>query len=441
MKSLGLIIQREYSSRVKTKAFILTTILTPIFILLSFVIPNIIANMKSGDITEIYVVDNSGMYKSILKDTKDFSFNFVDKEQSKKNEGTTSYALLTIDADLSKIPGAATFYSEKQQPPAHIISYINKSLSDAVKDKQLKEYASTNQISDDSTVDIINIVNKDNVVNVNTYRLNEKGDAVDTVSELTSIIGFVFTIITFFFVMMYGAIVLQSVIEEKTNRIIEVIISSVKPFTLLTGKIIAVALMGVTQIIFWTIIIFIGFLAFSFWGSSKLSADEMQQVIGMDGNHNMIALAIGNQMQTVLSVNWLQVGVCFVFYFIGGYLLYASLFAMFGAAASDAQEAQQYTTPLSMILIIAMYLGFAASKDPEGHTAFWSSLVPFTSPVVMMARAPLEIPFWEIALSICILYITAGIMIFLAAKIYKTGILMHGKKINIKEVIKWISYK
>lgn len=441
MKSLGLIIQREYSSRVKTKAFILTTILTPIFILLSFVIPNIIANMKSGDITEIYVVDNSGMYKSILKDTKDFSFNFVDKEQSKKNEGTTSYALLTIDADLSKIPGAATFYSEKQQPPAHIISYINKSLSDAVKDKQLKEYASTNQISDDSTVDIINIVNKDNVVNVNTYRLNEKGDAVDTVSELTSIIGFVFTIITFFFVMMYGAIVLQSVIEEKTNRIIEVIISSVKPFTLLTGKIIAVALMGVTQIIFWTIIIFIGFLAFSFWGSSKLSADEMQQLIGMDGNHNIIALAIGNQMQTVLSVNWLQVGVCFVFYFIGGYLLYASLFAMFGAAASDAQEAQQYTTPLSMILIIAMYLGFVAAKDPEGHTAFWSSLVPFTSPVVMMARAPLEVPFWEIALSICILYITAGIMIFLAAKIYKTGILMHGKKINIKEVIKWISYK
>lgn len=441
MKSLSLIIEREYMSRVKTKAFILTTILTPIFILLSFILPAIISNMKSGDITEIYVVDNTGLYKNVLKDTKDFSFSFVDKDQSSKKENATGYALLTISADLNKVPTAASFYSEKQQPPAHIVNYINKTLSESVKNEKLKIYAVENQIDPSSATDILRIMNQNNVVSVNTFRLNADGEAVDTVSEMASIIGMGFTIMMFFFVMMYGSIVLQSVVEEKTNRIIEVIVSSVKPFTLLMGKIIAVALMGVTQIIFWVIIIIIGFSIFSLYGSHQLASEDMNQAMEIAGGNHALAESIAKQMENLWTINWVQVAFCFVFYFIGGYLLYASLYAAFAAASNDSQEAQQYTTPLSMILIVAMYLGMAAAKDPEGHTAFWSSLVPFTSPVVMMVRTPLEVPFWEIALSIGILYLSAFAMVYIAAKVYKTGILMYGKKTSFKDILKWLNYK
>lgn len=441
MKSLNLIITREYLSRVKTKAFILTTILTPIIMIASFVLPTIIASMKSGDINTIYVVDKTNEYASALKDTKDFSFIVVNEENSQKKDNETGYALLRIDADLSLTPNAVTFYSEKQQAPPHIVKYVNKVLSDAVKNKRLKEYTTSNQIEASTTDAILAITNQDNVVEINTFRLSNTGEAVDTVSQLASIIGMVFTFIMFFFVMMYGSIVMQSVIEEKSNRIVEVIISSVKPFTLMMGKIIAVALMGLTQIVFWIVIVGAALIAFSFIGANNLSSADMGQAMEIAGNNKLLSTAIESQMNTLWTINWLQVTISFIFYFIGGYMLYASLFAMFGAAANDAQEAQQFATPLTMLLVVALYVGFAAAKDPEGTTAFWASLIPFTSPVVMMVRTPLDVPFWELALSILLLFATALGMVFIAAKVYRTGILMYGKKTSFGEIFKWLRYK
>lgn len=441
MKSLNLIIAREYSSRVKTKAFILTTLLTPILMIASFVIPSILATMKTGDIKTIYVVDKTDTYAPFLKGTEDFSFVVVSDENSKKQGNESGYALLKIDADLSTTPGAVTFYSEKQQPPSHIISYINRTLSDAVKNRRLKEYASENDIAETSSNAILSIINQKNVIDVNTFRLSEGGEAVDTVSHLASIIGMVFTLIMFFFVMMYGSIVMQSVVEEKTNRIVEVIISSVKPFTLMMGKIIAVALMGLTQIAFWIVIMIIAFAAFTFIGSDSFSAGEMEQAIEMAGSNKLLASAIGDQMTALWTINWAQVAISFVFFFVGGYLLYASLFAMFGAAANDAQEAGQFTMPLTMMLIAALYIGIAAARDPESPMAFWASLIPFTSPVVMMVRTPLEVPFWEIALSVILLFATAIGMVFVAGKVYRTGILMYGKKTSFTEIFKWLKYK
>ena len=435
MKSLNLIITREYISTVKTKAFILTTILTPIFIIASFLIPAIIANMKSGDIKDVYVFDKTGIYAPFLKDTKDFSFIVVNDEPNLKERKGDGFALLNIDADLSVTPGAITFYSEKQQPPAHIINYINSTLTDAVKSKRLKAYSQKNDISEETSNAILAITEKTNIVKVSTFRLDETGEAVDTVSHLASLIGIVFAFAMFMFVMMYGSLVMQSVVEEKTNRIVEVIISSVKPFTLMMGKIIAVALVGLTQIVFWIVLMGIIYGILSIFGLNDISNVESLE------ENKMVMTVVSSQMQSLMAINWGQMAICFVFYFIGGYLLFASVFAMFGAAANDSQEAQQYSTPLTIILIIALYVGIAASKDPESSTALWTSLIPFTSPVVMMVRTPLEVPIWQILISIVLLFATAIAMVFLASKIYRTGILMYGKKTSFKEIWKWLFYK
>lgn len=441
MKALQLIIAREYSSRVKTKAFILTTILTPILMIAVVMLPTIIMTMKNTDISTVYVIDKTGMYAPLFKDAKDYSFQILSSEGESRNTGE-GYALLQINADLSKMPKAVTFFSQMQKPPTELTNYINSVLSEAVKDKKLEEYAANKNIDKETFKGMQQIIDSDANININTYRLDETGETKDTVSEVASVVGMMFTFIMFFFVMMYGSLVVQSVVEEKTNRIIEVIISSVKPFDLMMGKIISIALMGLTQIGAWIIILAIGMGIYSLFGGLNISAESMGQAMEMANHNKLIAGAVNTQLSSLLSsISWFQVISCFILYFIGGYLLYAAFFAMFGSAANDSQEAQQFITPLIVILMIAFYVGVAASKNPEGSAAIWGSIIPFTSPVVMMVRTPFEVPLWHILLSLVLLYATAILMTMLAAKIYRTGILMYGKKVNFTEIFKWLSYK
>lgn len=440
MKALQLIIAREYTSRVKTKAFILTTILTPILMIAVVLLPAIIMSIKSSDIKNVYVVDKTGMYAPLLKDTKDLTFEVLSDESQERKQGEM-YALLQINADLSKMPDAVTFFSEMQKPPAVVTDYISSVLTEAVKNKKLQEYTSQKGIELELVTGIQSIVNSKEKININTFRLDAAGETKDTVGELASWMGMMFTFIMFFFVMMYGSLVMQSVVEEKTNRIIEVIISSVKPFYLMMGKIIGVALVGLTQVAVWIVIVGIGLIAVKSTGGLNFSVDDMEQAMEIASQNKFLSGALDAQLSALLAINWFQIAVCFILYFIGGYLLYAALFAMFGSAANDSQEAQQFMTPLTMILMVAFYVGFAASKNPEGTTAIWGSIIPFTSPVVMMVRTPFEIPFWHILVSLALLYGTAILMTMLAAKIYRTGILMYGKKVSFTEIFKWLSYK
>lgn len=440
MKALQLIIAREYTSRVKTKAFILTTILTPLLMIAVILLPTIIMSMKSSNIKNVYIIDKTGMYAPLLKDTKGLSFEVLSDEHQEREKGEM-YALLQINADLSKMPNAVTFFSEMQKPPSEVTDYISSVLTEAVKNKKLQEYTQQKEIDADTATGLQNIISSKEKVNINTFRLDATGETKDTVGELASWIGMMFTFIMFFFVMMYGSLVMQSVVEEKTNRIIEVIISSVKPFYLMMGKIVGVALVGLTQVIVWIGIISIGIIALKTSGGLNLSADNMEQALEFASQNKFLSGALSSQLSALIAINWFQVAICFILYFIGGYLLYAALFAMFGSAANDSQEAQQFMTPLTMILMVAFYVGFAASKNPEGTTAIWGSIIPFTSPVVMMVRTPFEIPFWHILVSLAILYATAILMTMLAAKIYRTGILMYGKKVSFSEIFKWLSYK
>lgn len=224
---------------------------------------------------------------------------------------------------------------------------------------------------------------------------------------------------------MYGTMVMNGVVEEKSNRIVEVMISSVKPFDLMMGKIIGIGLVGITQLLIWIVLI----------GGVLASAGTLFPQSGMEDAGSPL------DVNLLLSVNWIEIVICFLLFFIGGYLIYASIFSIIGAAVDNAQDTQQFVLPVTLIFVFALYAGIYSIQNPDGPLAFWCSLIPLTSPIVMMVRIPFGVPIWQVLLSIAILYISIVLVVKFAAKIYRVGILMYGKKPNIKEVIKWFSYK
>jgi len=439
MRALNLIIQREFLSRVKTKAFILTTLLTPLLLVAVMAVPAILMMISDNDdIRKVYVIDKTDMYYSLFDSSKSYEFVHLADGESKPNEKAT--ALLEISGDLKTDPKAVTFYSEKQQPPRELTSYINNVLTEAVRNQKIEDFTQKNNIEPHVITDLQEILKSKDRIQVSSIRWDETGQEQETLGDLASTVGMILTFCIFFFIMMYGSMVMQSVVEEKSNRIIEVIISSVRPFDLMMGKIIGVGLVGLLQLVVWIIVgggLLVGVQMYFGINVDMASSIDMQQTMGMmNVNPNLNA-----SLNELFSVNWAQVAVCLVVYFIGGYLLFASLYAMFGSAANDSQEAQQLMMPMTIVLLVAFYTGFAAARNPEGAMAFWCSLIPFTSPVVMMVRAPFEIPIWELILSVVLLFMTAVLMVKLAAKIYRVGILMYGKKVTLAEMFKWLNYK
>lgn len=422
MKALGLIIQREYMARVKTKAFLLTTLLVPFAFALMVGLPSYIMTISNSDIKNIFVIDNTGLYADVFESSGEYHFEYL-KPDDNKERGEME-ALLEINADLSKSPNAVSFYSEKQQPPRELTGYINDRLTDAVRNQKIDDFTARSNIEPQVVTDLEQIVKSKDKVSVNTLRWDEDGKTSDTLGDLASGISMALTFFMFFFIMMYGSLVMQSVVEEKTNRIVEVLVSSVRPFDLMMGKIISVALTGLTQLIIW-----IG-----------MGAVVLLAGLTLTGNTNLLEL-ISSTLPGLTSINWVQVIICFILYFIGGYLMFASLFAMFGSAANDSQEAQQFMMPVTMLLLISFYTGYAAARNPEGTMAFWFSIIPFTSPIVMMVRTPFEVPVWQLLLSIGLLFATSILMIRLSSKIYRVGILMYGKKVSFVEIFKWLRYK
>lgn len=443
MKALKLIIEREYLAAVKTKAFFWTTILTPIFMLIVILLPYYLKTLSNDDIKQIYVLDSTDMYYPLLKSSEQYEFiklGDISAMPSRSDDSKGMFALLTINDVLNDKPAAATLFSEKQQAPRELTQYINDVLTTAVNNKRLNDYTAQTDISPEVIASIKEITNSKERISISTKQWSDDGTEKDTANEAVTFIGIAFTFLMFFFIMMNGSMVLQSVVEEKTNRIVEVIISSAKPFDLMMGKIIAVAGTGFTQLILWAVIVTVGaVIAIPAFGI------DMSALAGSTSPQELQAMGIDPEVMKGIafaqSIDWVKLFVCFLFYFVGGYLLYAALFAMFGSAANDSQEAQQFVMPLTIILLIAFYVGFAATRDPEGALAFWGSIIPITSPIVMMVRLPLDVPMWEILLSLGLLFVTAIAAIILSGRIYRTGILMMGKKVTFKEIFRWITYK
>ena len=450
LRNISTIISREYLTRVKKKSFLLTTFLVPIFFAAVCILPSVIMVMAKEKGKEIAIVDQSGLVKPYLVDNKSVTYSFydgpIDDKQSFVNEkGVDALVMISAVDSVSKTLSVAS-YSEKPLS-IDLTEEVRSKVNDAVEDYRISQY----DIADLKTI------MEDIRVNtpMSTYVFDDSGQEKESSFEVPMIISMVLSMIIYIFVMMFSGMVMQSVIEEKSSRVVEVLVSSVKATELMFGKIIGVACVALTQFFLWivlTLVLVGGFAAFIGFDSlmgDPAQAQEMMEMTAQMGGADMAQMTeaisqesgLGTVLNTLMDFNWGQMIFAFIIYFVLGYLLYASFFAAIGSAVENEADTQQLQTPLTVPLLLAFFIAMYAFKAPDSPVVWWGSMIPFTSPIVMLARIPYGVPSWELALSVAILVATFIACGWASAKIYKIGILMFGKKTTFKDLWKWLKQK
>ena len=447
MNKISLIIKREYLSRVKKKSFIIMTLLGPILMAAIIIVP-IVIGMTSHTKRNIMVLDETGWFLGKFKNNVDDNGLTFKAFTGSHNEGKDSvkngkfYALLYIAKTADNQSPQPVIYAEKQ-PDINLKNYVSSTIEKEVERIKLSEQGITEAQLKAAKPDIT----------LTTIKITESGQEEKSSTELAMILGYVSSLLIYMFIFIYGVQVMKGVIEEKTSRIIEVIISSVKPFELMMGKIFGIALVCLTQVLLWVVLTtgIVGIFK-TVLPDNTLTAKTEQ----ISNNSITPATAnktaevqtvsadkqIGNDIMAGLSnINYILELSMFIFFFIGGYLLYAALFAAIGAAVDSETDTQQFMLPITAPLIISIVAAQAVMQNPDGPLALWLSIIPFTSPIIMMVRLPFHVPMEQIALSMALLVLGFLGATWLAAKVYRTGILMYGKKVNYKELWKWIKYK
>lgn len=420
MNKTLIIIEREYLTRVRKKSFIILSLVAPLLFSLLFIIPIIITKYQAQTETvkTFAIHSNTGFTKEDFPDTEKQKFKFVDEEIEvlKLQLGEKYYAILKKSEELSY-----KLISDKQIPIT-----IEQKINNHIKSLIKKERIATYNIDQE----LLNKINPN--IKLSTVYINQEGKAEKSSSKLITIAGFALAFIIYMFIFMYGAQVMRGVIDEKTNRVVEVIISSVKPFQLMMGKIVGVALVALTQVAIWVGLSFAIFTVMSIIGmdldsvaaSAKASANT--QIAGTGLISGLQSLPVGKMIIT------------FVIYFIGGYLLYTSLFAAVGSAVDSETDTQQFMLPISIPLVIGLVMAQTIITNPESDIAFWGSMIPFTSPIIMVVRVGFGVETWELILSMTILILSFIATTWIASRIYRIGILMYGKKVSYRELFKWI---
>ncbi|MFZ5431556.1 MAG: ABC transporter permease [Bacteroidota bacterium] len=446
MNKTLIILKREYLTRVTKKSFIVTTLLVPLFMVALMVIPAWLATRDDNQERTIAVYDETNMFLGQISQEGSTKYHFVDPDtynRLKENlAGSEFYALLYIPGNIITTNRAQL--SSPKQVPFELAEQIERRLSQIVEaDKRQKV------ISESGVPDLEEkLAAARTRISVNTMKVTEKGEEKKSSSMVAFIASYGMGFLIYFFVFMYGSLVMRSVMEEKKNRIVEVIISSVKPFELMSGKILGTALVGLTQVGIWIVLLVVGMTVVQGFFTPE-SAQEMGQSL-LQSQPQMGAVQqsipeaenqIAEILESIKTLNLPLIIFGFLFYFLGGYLLYSSLMGAIGAAVDNDEDSQQLVFPVTFPLILSIILLFSISKNPEGSIAFWASIIPFTSPICMLARIPYGVPAWELLLSIFLLITTLVGVIWVAAKIYRTGILMYGKKVNLKELYKWLTYR
>ncbi len=437
MSKVGLIIKREYLSRVRKKTFILTTVLTPL-LFIGMIAAVVFITAKNVREEKLAVVDSQGILKSNLRNSKAVSYEFRNDVDTSNFRRQGFTAILFAPRSGINQSGNFKLVSEKS---------LNRITNERV-DKDISRALESNMISQELKIDpllIDSIKTRASEVKIDAVKKDELGKLTSSNFDLASSIGYLTGFLIYLTLFIYGVMVMRGVMEEKTNRIAEVMISSVKPFQLMMGKIVGIGAVGLTQFLIW--IVLIGVLS-SILGSF-LSPETMQQVQDVQqGAGTMQQAPPPGGMATIISnlaaVNWFVVIGCFLFYFLGGYLFYASLFAAVGSAVNeDSQDAQSLSFPITLPIILAIIIMINAINDPGSSLATWSSIIPFFSPIVMMARIPFgvpdTVPYWQLGLSMALLVLGFLFTTWLSAKIYRTGILLYGKKPSWKEMVKWLA--
>lgn len=430
---------REFKERVYKKSFIITTLLMPLLLALLSVAPTLIMIYGKGEAKSISVIDNSGIIADRLESDEDVEFVTIPnsdlQEELKKSLESGNFGLLYIGEDIVENPNNIQLYTNSSSSML-IEETITSQIEDIIETERLKAYNIENlkAILEEISVDI----------NLSTFR-NDDEESTASSSAMSSLVGIVLGFVLYFFLVIYGSIVMQSIIEEKSSRILEVLVSTVRPFDMMMGKILGVASVAATQIIIWGVLI----VAMSAFMLPAIMPDEMMANIeAVQSGADVTAMAasgvdieVVTAMASVMDTGYIAkiVGLLLVF-MVGGFLLYAAMYAAVGASVDEAQDAQQLTTPITIPIILAFIILTMVMNDPNSPLVVWCSMIPFTSPIVMMGRIPSGIPTWEIVLSIILLYLTFIFMVWVAGKIYRVGIFMHGKKPSFKDLYKWLKY-
>jgi ABC-2 type transport system permease protein len=440
MSKLKLIIHREFIAKVRNKSFLIMTFLSPIFLVGMGALVYFLMKKNDEKVKEIVYVDNSELFtKDDFKDTKtihyqDFTALGIEETKKKVEEGDYYGALIIPKQDsLEVLANAIEFYS-KDSPGMSVMSSLETKIERKLRNEKLNDFG----------IDIEKINASKIQSNIKMFNFSGE-ESSKLINGLKIGVGLIAGYLLMMFVMIYGTSVMRSVIEEKTSRIVEIIVSSVKPFQLMLGKIIGNASAGLLQFLIWGILIFIiTTVASSIFGidmvemqTAKLPAEQLEaakQAVGID-KMQLIILEI-------LRLPILKMFVLFIFYFLGGFMLYSSMFAAIGAAVDNETDTQQFMLPIMLPLILGVYVGFATViNDPHGSIAVLFSHIPFTSPIVMLMRVPFGVSWTELLISMTLLLVTFVFMVWLAAKIYRVGILMYGKKPSYKDLYKWLKYK
>jgi ABC-2 type transport system permease protein len=456
MKKIILIIQREYLTRVRKRSFVIMTILGPLLMAATFVVPVYLAT-RTEEMKKVAVLDESGIFFEKFKDLENIHFHYLVSDIGSAKANFTKSgddALLYIPKPDVNLPSNAILYSESSVNIS-IISYVRSVMGKQVEEMKLqarlREYL-TDKNQPIPVDDILRSVKTS--IDINTLKIGEDGQESKSYTELNMVLGMVAGILIYFFIFMFGSQVMRGVIEEKTSRIVEVIISSVKPFQLMMGKIIGVGLVGLTQFLLWVVLTFgIVTVVTTMITSKDVGKKATTQILQQQKAMNPAGAQVlqqqteagsgkaGEVMEAINSVNFPVMIGSFLFFFLMGYLLYAALFAAIGGAVDSEADTQQFMLPITIPLILSIIMAQYIIRDPNGPMAFWLSIIPFTSPVTMMIRIPFGVPYLQVALSMILLVLGFLGTTWLAAKIYRTGILMYGKKVNYKELWKWIRYK
>ncbi len=460
-RTVNVIISREYLTRVKKKSFLLTTFLGPIFFAALCILPSVIMFMAEDKGKKIGVMDESGIVMPYMTDTEQFvyeDYSGQPLDSLKNNYASLGLDALVLISPMDTVAKTVSVSAYSGKPLSmDMKEAIGRNVNNAIEEYRLASYniKDLKQIMEDVKADIP----------VSTYTMDDSGEEKISSSEVYMFVSLILSVIIYMFIAMFSAMVMQSVIEEKSSRVVEVLVSSVNSLELMFGKIIGVAAVALTQFFLWivlTVILVAGIGSLvgmdTMMSSATVQTEQMNTMAeglgvdsaamdaaGLTATTDIAANAADNEMSAVLTtlmdLNYGQIILSFIVYFVLGYLLYASLFAAIGSAVENEADTQQLQMPVTIPLLIAFFLAFYAFRAPDSQVVFWGSIIPFTSPIVMLARIPFGVPTWEIALSIGLLLLTFVLMAYISAKIYRVGILMFGKKTTFKDLYKWLKQK
>lgn len=439
MRNIGLIIMREFKERVYKKSFIITTLLMPVLMLVLSIAPALIMFFAKGETKHISVIDQSGIVADKLESNEDVVFEIVPngdlQTELKRSLEQENFGVLYIEQDVVTNPNKVQLYTNASSSMTIEDSIANQ-IEDIIETERLKAH----------NIENLPEILKQIEVNISltTYRNGDNEQSEATSSAASSFAGIALGFVLYFFLIVYGSIVMQSIIEEKNSRILEVLVSTVRPFDMMMGKILGVASVALTQIAIWGVLLIV------------ISAAVIPAVIPQDVLAGVEAVQAGADVATltadidpeaitalasIMDTGYIsKLVVLLLLFMMGGFLLYAAMYAAIGASVDQVQDAQQLTTPVTIPIIFSFIILTMIMNDPNNPLVVWCSIIPFTSPIVMIGRIPSGIPTWEIVTSLILLYATFIVMVWLAGKIYRVGIFMHGKKPSLKELYRWLKY-